>query len=139
MKGSKDFKEVISAHLNKLAAADPLFAVTLTKPKKNIDDCVTYILNEVKRQNVQGMSDDEVYGLAVHYYDEDDIKPGKTIKNVQVVLNQSIKAAELTPDEIQAAKQKAQDMVIEEERSRMQKKAEKKKRADLPESQTSLF
>ena len=30
------------------------------------------------------MKDDEVYGLAVHYYDEDDIKNVQPIKSVSV-------------------------------------------------------
>lgn len=37
-----------------------------------------YILSEAKKRgNAVCMSDDEVFGLAVHYYDEDDIKVNK--------------------------------------------------------------
>ncbi|MBP9481471.1 MAG: hypothetical protein KBF15_08460, partial [Parabacteroides sp.] len=39
-----------------------------SKPEKNIDDCVTYILNEVKKSGCNGFADDEIYSMAVHYY-----------------------------------------------------------------------
>ncbi|MDA6859547.1 Cas9 inhibitor AcrIIA9 family protein, partial [Escherichia coli] len=42
-------------------------------PAKNIDDCVTYILNYVQKSGCNGFSDGEIYGQAVHYYDENEI------------------------------------------------------------------
>lgn len=57
------------------AKNDPLFASVYAKPNKNINECLDYILSEAKKRgNAVCMSDDEVFGLAVHYYDEDDIK-----------------------------------------------------------------
>lgn len=74
MKGSTGFKNVIKAHLDQVAAKDPLFAETLKKENKNIDECVNYIISEVRKKKVDVMTDDEVYNLAIHYYDEDSIK-----------------------------------------------------------------
>lgn len=91
MKASNSFKEIIQSHLQGVADKDPLFAETFKKPNKNIDDCVTYILNEVKKSGCAGFADDEVYGMAIHYYDEDDIKPGEKV-NAHVVVNRSIPA-----------------------------------------------
>lgn len=60
------------------AKNDPLFASVYAKPNKNINECFDYILSEAKKRgNAVCMSDDEVFGLAVHYYDEDDIKVSK--------------------------------------------------------------
>ena len=60
------------------AKNDPLFASVYAKPNKNINECFDYILSEAKKRgNAVCMSDDEVFGLAVHYYDEDDIKVNK--------------------------------------------------------------
>lgn len=89
MKGTDHFKTAIQNHLNSLAANDELFAATLKKPNKNIDDCITYILNQVKASGCNGFADDEIFGMAVHYYDEDDIKVGKPISGT-VVVNHSV-------------------------------------------------
>lgn len=43
------------------------------------------------------MSDDEVFGLAVHYYDEDDIKVSKQPATKAVVSNRPEKKKELIP------------------------------------------
>ncbi len=91
MKGTDKFKEVIQAHLEQRAAQDPLFAKTYAKPNKNIDDCITYILNEVQKSGCHGFADEEIFKMAVHFYDEDDLKPGKKI-SAEVVVNHSIPA-----------------------------------------------
>ena len=55
----------------------------LKKEKKSLDECFTYIINELAKkakESQQGRvgfasgEDEELYALAVHYYDEDDIK-----------------------------------------------------------------
>lgn len=74
MKATDSVKQIISDHLNGLGQADPLFAETLKKSGKNIDSCVAYIFTEVKKKGVNFMADAEVFAMAVHYYDEDDIK-----------------------------------------------------------------
>jgi len=68
MKGTEHFTRTITEYLNQRAATDPLFAPNLMKPNKNIEDCVTYILNEVKKSGCNGFDDDEIYSMAVHYY-----------------------------------------------------------------------
>lgn len=68
-------KDAIKQYLDSRAASDPLFAKSYAKPKKNIDECFNYILNEAKKRGSSVcMTDDEVFSLAVHYYDEDNIK-----------------------------------------------------------------
>ena len=72
-------KQVIQSYLEERAKRDPLFATSYAKPNKKIDECYDYIISEAKKRggSVVCMSDDEVFGLAVHYYDEDDIKVSK--------------------------------------------------------------
>ncbi|WP_373818772.1 PcfK-like family protein, partial [Porphyromonas loveana] len=89
MKGTEIFTRAIAEYLNVRAMTDPLFAPNLMKPNKNIDECITYILTEVQRMGCAGLSDEEVYSLAVHYYDEDNLKVGKPI-NCKVVVNHTI-------------------------------------------------
>lgn len=88
MKATNSFKTVIKNHLNTIASDDSLFAKTLSKKSKNIDDCITYILNKVKASGCNGFADEEIFNMAIHYYDEDDIKVGKPI-SAKVVVNHS--------------------------------------------------
>lgn len=135
MKATDNFKKAIENHLNQLAEKDSLFAETLKKENKNIDDCITYILNEVQKSGCNGFEDSEIYGMAVHYYDEDDIKPGKRT-NATVVVNHVI---ELTEEEKAQAKKKALEEAIEEEKEKMKKKREAKKPVESSKAKPSLF
>jgi hypothetical protein len=91
MKATEGFKAVINDHLLSLANTDALFAETLNKPGKKIEDCITYILNKVQKSGQNGFADDEIFGMAVHYYDEDDIEVGKAV-NARVVVNHHVDA-----------------------------------------------
>lgn len=74
-KENNPVKNAIKAYLDKRAQEDTLFAASYAKENKSIDECFEYIIGEVRKKgNAVYMSDDEVFGMAVHYYDEDDIK-----------------------------------------------------------------
>ena len=68
MKGTDHFKRTIQMYLEQRAEEDTLFAKNYRNPAKNIDDCVTYILNYVQKSGCNGFTDGEIYGQAVHYY-----------------------------------------------------------------------
>ncbi len=138
MKGTEQFKKTIKAYLEQRAETDALFAVTYAKPNKNIDDCITFILNQVKNSGCNGFADDEIYSLAVHYYDEDTIDVGKP-ENCQVVVNHQIV---LTEEEKAEAKQQAITRYQDEEIRKMRERRSKPKPAAAPQSaapQPSLF
>ena len=63
MKASVHFKNVVQAYLEQRAEQDELFAVAYAKHTKNIDDCITYILNQVKQRGCNGFEDQESMGL----------------------------------------------------------------------------
>ena len=90
-------------YLEQRAAEDTLFAKNYRNPAKNIDDCVTYILNYVQRSGCNGFTDGEIFGQAVHYYDENEIEVGKLIQ-CQVAVNHVV---ELTAEEKAEARQNA--------------------------------
>ena len=69
MKGTDHFKRTIQMYLEQRAEEDALFAKNYRNPAKNIDECVTYILNYVKKSGCNGFTDGEIFGQAVHYYD----------------------------------------------------------------------
>ncbi|MDP0531670.1 PcfK-like family protein [Porphyromonas gingivalis] len=137
MKGTEHFTRTIAEYLNQRAMTDPLFAPNLAKPNKNIEECVTYILNEVQKSGCNGFDDDEIYSMAVHYYDEDNIEVGKPI-NCQVAVNHVV---ELTEEEKAEARQEAIKQYQREELAKIQKRNErpKKVQTQAPQLQTSLF
>jgi len=77
MQASVTFEKIIQSHLESVAENDALFAETLKKPKKNIKECVNYIMSTVKQSGKNALADEEVFAMAVHYYDEDSIKDVK--------------------------------------------------------------
>lgn len=86
---SKEFKKVISDYIQNESNKDPLFKSKAENPKKNIDDCCTYILNQVKKSGQNGFADAEIFGMAIHYYQEDNIEIGNKI-NARVVVNHHV-------------------------------------------------
>ena len=116
MKTTDHFKRTIQLYLEQRAAEDALFAKNYRNPAKNIDDCVTYILNYVQKSSCNGFTDGEIYGQAVHYYDENEIEVGKPM-NCQVAVNHIV---ELTAEEKAEARQKAIQKYQDEEVRKLQ-------------------
>lgn len=54
---------------------------SLDKENKSLEECGQYILQEAQKKGSRvAMTDEEVFSLAVHYYDEDDITVKQTSK-----------------------------------------------------------
>ena len=134
MKGTDHFKRTIQMFLEQRAAEDELFTKSYRNPAKNIDDSVTYILNYVQKSSCNGFSDGEIYGQAIHYYDENEIEVGKPIQ-CQVVVNHVV---ELTEEEKQEARRKA---VAQYQQMELQKLQNRNKPTAKKETQVqpSLF
>lgn len=116
-------KQAIKAYLDNRAASDPQFAIAYAKKNKSIDRCFDYIMGEAsKRGSAVCMTDDEVFGLAVHYYDEDNIK----IVNVRHGRVEHTAPVQLTEDEKQQARKEAMerfgDAYIREQREKGKKR-----------------
>ena len=109
----------------------------MKKENKNIDDCITYILNQVQQSGKMGFADDEIYGMAVHYYDEDDIEVGKAI-SCQVAVNHIV---ELTEEERAEARQEAIKQYQREELAKLQSRNARVKKTEniATQVQPSLF
>ena len=89
MKSTEAFKRVIQNYLENRAKEDALFSISFAKENKTIDECINYILSEVQKSGCNGFTDEEIYSMAVHYYDEDDIKDVNPI-NATVVVNHKV-------------------------------------------------
>lgn len=106
----KGFQQAIKAHLDKMAAQDEAFAAKYAAKceteQDSIANCCKYITNEVQKKYKHGnsavLTDAEVFGMAMHYYDED-ITPPKAGTNCTVVMSK----AELTPEDEEAIRKEA--------------------------------
>lgn len=99
------FEQAIKSYLDSRAKEDTLFAKTYAKPHKSIEECCRYIIQEVKKTGRQGFADEEIFGMAIHYYDEDSIKVEGKTPQCKVVHNQK------TDKTFSESKPKAQEPV----------------------------
>ena len=137
MKVSTHFQTEIQSYLEQRAEYDELFARSYRNPLKNREDCITYILNYVQKSGCNGFSDDEIFGQAVHYYDETDIEVGKPI-DCKVIVNHHV---ELTEEEKTEARKEAIKRAENEAYSRMTKRktAPKKESINSNNGQMTLL
>ncbi len=117
MKPTDNFKKTIQAYLEERAKSDELFAASFAKEGKNIDDCITYIFNTVQKSGCNIFNDEEIFSMAVHYYDEDNIEVGKPI-NCKVVGNHKVgktkehQSAKRKPSKAKKEIDEAQQMLL---------------------------
>ena len=124
-----NFETTIQTYLENRAKTDSLFAETYKKANKSIKECCKYIYSQArklaKNDNAVGVDESTVYGWAVHYYDEDNIKVDKVQERVEVVAPVAIQES------------------VKKEKPVQQKAARKKTRQELQKifesRQLSLF
>ena len=94
-----------------------------------------------KRGSAVGCTDEEVVGLAVHYYDEDNLKVDSLPKNTRVQTSTAPEVkVELTDEDIAEAKKRALEREIEKQRETLHKpKAKAKAKKAEQEVLPSLF
>lgn len=71
------FEETLKTYLDEYAKNDKAFAEKYNGSGKTVGGCAKWIMAEARKNAVNGCcawADAEVYGKAVHYFDEDDIK-----------------------------------------------------------------
>ncbi len=134
MKATDHFKNTIKAYLDQRAETDFLFSFRYSLPEKKLEDCITYILNQVQKSGCNGFHDDEIFGMAVHFFDEDNIEIGKPMNN-HVVVNHVV---QLTEEEKEQARQDAIQKAQEEAYRKMMQPVKNTKKVAL-NPQPSLF
>ncbi len=110
-KGSVAFEDTIREYLENVQRMTHFSLSNSSNPSKSVEDCVTYIINEVQKSGCNGFADDEIFGMAIHYYEENEIEVGKPI-NCQMVVNHTV---ELTEEEKEQARQDAIERLRQEE------------------------
>lgn len=131
---SDGFKQAIKKYLDQRAAEDELFAKTYAKENKNLEECCNYILQEVQKSGRNGFTDDEIYNMAIHYYDEDDIKNVKSVAHGRIVVNHveeftAAEKAEIKEQAKEAYKNEQLEKLKEKERKSKEKRIKKAKEA----------
>ena len=138
-----DAKTKIKNYLDERAKNDELFAKAYAKPNKSIDECYRYILGEARKKGTEvGMTAEEVYGLAVHYYDEDNIKINPVSGYVQASASDDdeTKEVKLTAEEEKQAREEAIHRLAEEQYRKMKKRPQRaRKEENESVQQMSLF
>lgn len=133
----------IKNYLDNRARTDELFAAKYANPKKSIDECCKYITGEAYAKAKNGcavISDEEVYGMAVHYYDEDDIKIRKAPNARTAKTNAE---PELTKEQqealrLQAEKEYKAQILAEFKQKEIERKAKAREKKPQPQM-ASLF
>lgn len=83
-------EEIIKKYLAQRSLTDDSVARNMKKEGKSIKGCCDYIKSQARKAAKGGVAmieDDVVFGWAVHYYDEDNIKDTKPIEAVHVVAS----------------------------------------------------
>ena len=86
MKATNHFKNTIKAYLDKRAEIDLLFSFRYSLPEKKLEDCIIYILNQVQKSGCNGFHDDEIFGMAVHFYDYPNLYKNLTSCTNQLII-----------------------------------------------------
>lgn len=132
MKATSNFMKAIEAFIEREKQTDELFAKCVEEqPEKTIEGCVNYILKTVKDSGIAGWTDEEIFGMAKHFFDERDLKDPGAIK-ARVVVNHQV---ELSEEEKKSAKEKALKDYQEAERKKLEEKAKREQERFLKKEQ----
>ena len=163
MIGSEAFVERIQAFLDEQAATDKEFAAKLKKDKRTVQDCANWMIEKLAQDfrdtGKMGYDDSEIYGLALHFFDEPELKAKGNLNFQGLIMSnrprtQEYKPRELTDEEkagldaaareqykqeqvrkLREAEQKAQ----EAEQRRLERIKEKRQKQAEQYAQPSLF
>lgn len=88
MEGTEAFQKIIWNYLLERGEQDETIAHNLDKAHKSFEECIRYILTEVKKSGYNAFSEEEIYSMAIHYYDEDNLEDIEDIKEVRIIVNE---------------------------------------------------
>ncbi len=100
--------DVVRNYMEERCASDPILAIKYANPAKLLEKALNYVAHEVQKSGLTIMDSDSVFGLILHYYNE----------NLEDVPNVNCKIAvakELTDSERAEAKEQAMEQYKEEQ------------------------
>lgn len=116
------FEDTIKNYLDGRAKEDSLFAETYKKENKSIEECCKYIMQQAQKmynKRVNGgiaIDRKTVYGWAIHYYDEDDIKLEGELERVEVAAPSTIQNSIIKERSVQ---KKTERKITKQERQKI--------------------
>lgn len=117
-----NFETTIQTYLENRAKTDSLFAETYKKENKSIEECCKYIMQQAQKmynKRVNGgiaIDRKTVYGWAIHYYDEDDIKLEGELERVEVAAPSTIQNSIIKERSVQ---KKTERKITKQERQKI--------------------
>lgn len=108
MKSSNAVMDVVRNYMEERCASDPILAIKYANPAKSIEKALNYVASEVQKSGLTIMDSESVFGLILHYYDEN-------LENVPNVNCKIAVAKELTDTERAEAKAEAMEQYREEQ------------------------
>lgn len=149
-----EFELAIKSHLDKIASEDSAFAEkyrTKCEVERQHKKCCNYIISEVQKLKRQAMTDAEVFGMAMHYFDEDITFDGKAPQCKVVVSHESLSEEdqerirrqaqeEIEKDAVEQAKKKLlEEKKKEEEKAKKKAEEAEKKRKEMLDKQKEEY
>lgn len=132
----------IKTYLDSLAATDPLFAAKYANPNKSIEECCKYITGEAyarAKNGVAVISDEEVYGMAVHYYDEENIDIRKVPRARTQTPQPTLTAEQQEELRKQAEKEYKAQVIANLKHEEIERKAKLREKKKQQPQMASLF
>jgi hypothetical protein len=121
---TNQFERVICEYLTQYARDDEQFAQKFDVERKSIKECCNYIINQVRKSGRIGFADAEIYSLAVHFYDETELRETSSrTQQCKVVINQEI---QLSEEDKQRLRQSAEQKFEQEQLIALRKAANAK-------------
>lgn len=128
------FGKILKEYLDEQAKQSPEFAERYADPDKNIEECIAYVGSEIFRRAIKcfaAVNSDEIFGMAMHYYQEKSCKAPAN-SNIAFAVMSQLNA--FTPEE----KAEIEDISSQEARKEAVEELKKKKVADLKSGKTKL-
>lgn len=92
MNASEQFKTAIENYLNASALTDTALAQNLAKPAKTLESCFNYIYGEVRKTGLCAFDNQEIFDMALKYYNDDSISTPAPINCRAVVADKPLQA-----------------------------------------------
>lgn len=125
---TKYFEQAIGRWLEQEKEKDELFARQVETSGKTLEGCCNYIISQVKASKQCGYADEEIYGMARHFFDEADVKDPGTQSVSRIVVPGHIDLTESEKAEaMEAAKKQYLAQIEAEEKAKAEREREKER------------
>ena len=143
----KEFINAIRKHIESMMAADPVFRAKVVAKKSDWEGCASWVVAEVKnkyaKSNQAVLTDEEVFGMAVHFFDEAGLTAPSKTDSCKVVVSRKDPLTEKEKQQLEAeakveARADYKRQRKEEEQRRLVKAADAKAKRDAAKAEAAM-